>query len=162
MTAFFRSDLLWGYTAAHPRRYRAGTVTVVLFPPDSPALVRRMLFLHRFSGPLFVVLFVITSVVGATVVLVEAAALVALAFAASVNNALHRATSPARARLARVELCADAARILPEERYRLVGEFLATASQRPASADPAHLHRLWRDLYADLRSVNGRERPAGP
>lgn len=157
MMTFFRPDLLWGYVAVHPRRYRAGSITVVLFPPDVPAFMRRMLFLHRFRAPLSVLLFAATSVVGATIVLVEAAAVVALAVAVSTADALHRVTRNVRTRLATVEVRPPDEQAMSDERRRLVDEFLEAAHRRPRPADPAHLHRLWRDLYRDLRAAERRD-----
>ena len=153
MSTVFSSEPLWGYTKAHPRRYRAGTVTVVLFPPDAPRVARRLLHIQRFSGPLFALTWCVTAIAGATLILVEAAVVLALALAAATSNALHRSTRPARRQTVSVDLRAEHECDLGEERRRLLDAFLATAYRRPRTRDELRrLHALWRQLYDDLRS----------
>lgn len=154
MTDSLGSGPLWGYTTARPRRYRAGSLVVVLFPPDAPLLVRRLLLLHRFRTPLTVALFFATSILGATIVLLEAALALALAVAVGVGDALRRATRRPRQRVAQIEIGEVAPPEIPERTLRLVSEFLETAFDSPHRQGRAErLPRLWRELYDDLVAV---------
>lgn len=152
MSMVFSSEPLWGYTIAHVHRYRPGSVTVVLFPPDAPQITRRLLLVQRFSGATFAIVWGATAVAGATLILVEVAIVLALAFAAATSNALHRSTRPARQQVVRVHIPGyDTV----GHRRELLDDFLEAAHRRPRTPDDLRpLHELWCQLYADLKSLS--------
>ncbi len=143
---------VWGYGRLLRRRYGLESLLLVLYPPEAPLRVRRLLQVHRLSGPLFLVTFVAVAAVGATIVILELAAALALACATALNATLRRATHRTRRRCVRVEV----GQVHPDweaiGQLRTLDEFLDVALRRSTITNRREqLEHLWRQLYREYR-----------